>query len=313
MKMLKYRNREEWLELRRTGIGGSDIAAIMGLHPYKTAGQVWDSKVMGMEEPVVNHHMKRGQALEPVAADEYAEITGRFVEPVNAIIQSDQNPMFLASVDRLQFNNEASHKIDPPGILEIKVPSTWTARKIAESGLPEYQFMQLQWYLMVANMSWGSFALLDADRWQLKYFDVDRDERAIAAAIGSATAFCDMMRAGIRPADDQKIDVDLPVVGKDDVVVSRPDMAEALADLSEAKTILSEAKELEESRANRVRELAGNDQIIYTGDYRLYYQPTAGRKTFDPQAFGKAFPKIDLTPYYKKGKPSRPLRLYKTK
>ena len=29
-------NREEWLNERRTGIGGSDAAAVMGLNPWKS-------------------------------------------------------------------------------------------------------------------------------------------------------------------------------------------------------------------------------------------------------------------------------------
>ena len=33
----KNMSREQWLEARKSGIGGSDIAAIMGVSPYSTA------------------------------------------------------------------------------------------------------------------------------------------------------------------------------------------------------------------------------------------------------------------------------------
>lgn len=43
-------NTPEWLEHRKTGIGGSDAAAILGLSPFKTNIQVWEEKV-GLREP----------------------------------------------------------------------------------------------------------------------------------------------------------------------------------------------------------------------------------------------------------------------
>jgi predicted phage-related endonuclease len=36
--------REEWLVLRRKGIGGSDVSAILGINPWKTAMDVWLEK-----------------------------------------------------------------------------------------------------------------------------------------------------------------------------------------------------------------------------------------------------------------------------
>ena len=38
-------NSPEWLEVRKTGIGGSDAAAILGLSPFKTNVEVWEEKV----------------------------------------------------------------------------------------------------------------------------------------------------------------------------------------------------------------------------------------------------------------------------
>ena len=38
------RTREQFLRERRSGIGGSDVAAILGLSRWKTAYQVWQEK-----------------------------------------------------------------------------------------------------------------------------------------------------------------------------------------------------------------------------------------------------------------------------
>ena len=43
-------NREQWLEERKKGIGGSDVACILGMSPYKTNVALWEEKV-GIREP----------------------------------------------------------------------------------------------------------------------------------------------------------------------------------------------------------------------------------------------------------------------
>ena len=44
--------REEWLEWRRKGIGGSDVAAIMGISPFRTARDIYYDKlkIVSVEE-----------------------------------------------------------------------------------------------------------------------------------------------------------------------------------------------------------------------------------------------------------------------
>jgi len=70
--------REEWLEQRRSGVGGSDVAAILGVDPFgKTAADVFDEKVGNGVEVEQTLPMKRGNVLEPIAVQQYVEETGR--------------------------------------------------------------------------------------------------------------------------------------------------------------------------------------------------------------------------------------------
>ena len=48
-------SREDWLNYRRLGIGGSDAAAIMGLSPYATIRDLYFDKIGVM--PVTNGQM----------------------------------------------------------------------------------------------------------------------------------------------------------------------------------------------------------------------------------------------------------------
>ena len=42
--------REEWLARRRSGIGGSDVAAVLGLSPWKSPRQVWLDKTTDISD-----------------------------------------------------------------------------------------------------------------------------------------------------------------------------------------------------------------------------------------------------------------------
>lgn len=56
--------REEWLERRKQDVTASDIAAVFGLHPYKTPLQLWADKTGVGLEVAENAAMRRGRWLE---------------------------------------------------------------------------------------------------------------------------------------------------------------------------------------------------------------------------------------------------------
>ncbi len=64
-------DREKWLADRRTAIGASDVAAIVGVSPYQNGWEVWADK-RGLLEPFDNPSTEAGRMLEPVVLS-YAE------------------------------------------------------------------------------------------------------------------------------------------------------------------------------------------------------------------------------------------------
>lgn len=65
--------REEWLASRLSGIGGSDAAAVVHEHPYKTAIDVWSERVTGVFDETELERATVGRMLEPTVIDWYAE------------------------------------------------------------------------------------------------------------------------------------------------------------------------------------------------------------------------------------------------
>jgi putative phage-type endonuclease len=102
----KDMGREDWLEVRRTGIGSSDAAAAIGLNPYQSQLELWMQKTgKGALLPAVDPSddtspMFWGTLLEPIVAAHYTKRTGNKVRKVNAVLQHPEHPWMLANVDR---------------------------------------------------------------------------------------------------------------------------------------------------------------------------------------------------------------------
>ena len=112
--------RTAWLEARRRGVGASDIAAILGRSSWKTAYHVYHEK-LGSWVQADNPRMRWGRKLEDLVAQEYAELTGRFVfRPEETLLRSKAYPWMFASLDRLVHEVEDRSCLGREIILECK-------------------------------------------------------------------------------------------------------------------------------------------------------------------------------------------------
>ena len=108
LKLVKTQdlNRDQWLQVRKGGIGSSDAAAAVGLNPYKSQLELWMEKT-GQDEqlPKVDPQDESsplywGTLLEPIVAAHYTRRTGNKVRRVNAVLQHPTEPWMLANLDR---------------------------------------------------------------------------------------------------------------------------------------------------------------------------------------------------------------------
>lgn len=98
-------NRADWLAERRTGIGSSDVAAILGLDPFRTPIDVWLSKTHPEyvdEQAEKSLAVRLGTKLEPLVAELYAEATGRSLDYREGwIFRHPKFPELICTPDRL--------------------------------------------------------------------------------------------------------------------------------------------------------------------------------------------------------------------
>jgi putative phage-type endonuclease len=145
---------EQWKLWRRAGVGGSDIAAIVGLSPFEdhTRAQILAEKVHGVERPQ-SQAMYRGTVLEPWARLLY-ERRQRVSAPP-ACVEHDDYPWARVSLDGLCTNGAAVQRLE--WILELKAPG-WETHSAALCGVvPDYYACQCQWQMLCAGIGLCDF------------------------------------------------------------------------------------------------------------------------------------------------------------
>ena len=152
---------------RRTGLGGSDLGAIMGLSPYRTPLDVWMEKT-GRHTPEVDGiHLRHGQWNEQFIADEYTRATGLKTQRYNALLRHPEAPL-IGHVDRLiipEGAKVASYKteIRTDRGLECKTASAFAAGRDSEWGPSGTDQVPQSYLLQVAAYQ----ALTGCPRWDL--------------------------------------------------------------------------------------------------------------------------------------------------
>lgn len=159
--IIRPQSREEWLEVRKNGIGSSEVATIVGLNPWETPYQLWRRK-KGIDEPKQeNAAMRNGHHLEDAVSKMWNDATGREIikrSAIDWIIRDNDRPYLQVSPDRTYWLSDDSRANDNKGILEIKT----TRMKVDPEDLPKYWFAQVQYQLGVAGYEQGSLAWLSA-------------------------------------------------------------------------------------------------------------------------------------------------------
>lgn len=178
------------LEARRHVIGGSDIAAIAGLNPYRSPLAVYINKRGEVEDQPDNERMLWGRKLEDVVARHFAEVNEVKVQRVNRMLVHPKYPMFGANLDRLV--------VKPRSVLEVKTGSAHGKQAWAEETIPPYYELQLRWYLMVTGLKEGWVAALLGGQEYIERH-ITRDKEIEDYLIQIALEFWKMVEDGTPP------------------------------------------------------------------------------------------------------------------
>lgn len=299
-------SREDFLARRKSGIGGSDCAAILGLSRYRTAYDVWLDKTSDTVVEQQSDILSLASYLEEFTANKYAEVSGYKVRRWNAEIIHPQYPFIKGNVDR-----EIMRAPLGLGVLECKALSHFNFKKVEMYGLPEEYICQIQHYFVCGDgrYRWGAFAVLDRDNGKLLTFNVFPDRNLGQAIVDASVVFWqENVLKGVPPVQNTAAVVLPHVDGKVTDMNDDTELAELLNQRKEMKNLVDETRELLDGVDDRIKSKLETVDIAECSGYRVYYKGSS-RTTLDSKRIQKELPDV-YAKYSKVSEASRSLKIY---
>jgi putative phage-type endonuclease len=290
---------QDWQNYRENqiGLGGSDIAVILGVSPFKSKFEFWLESTGQKAKPDFseNEAIEWGNILEPVIRDKFREVTGFKVFKNNFVLQNDNHDFMVANLD--------GEVIDPSfsgrGVLEIKTTKEHR-KKDWENGCPVYYMAQVQWYLGVTGYEYAYIAVLIGGS-TFKYFLIERDDYIIEQMIVQAQEFLYMVKHRIPPEiGGSKSETEWLAQAFPEAIEEETTIPPAFEELAiEYKELQDEIKN-KQYRSDEIKnkiKLEGKDFKIMRGNQVKISMPTIRKTLFDSKAFSSEHP--DLYVKYK--------------
>lgn len=286
-------SRDEWLGFRRTHVGGSDVAAIMSLSPWRTPYQVWAEKSgLTVPEDISDRpRVEWGTRLERVVAQKFRDMhpdIGMWLQDPDETVAfvPPERPWAMATLDGIVSEGPGER-----AVLEIKTAHFPTARDW-DDGVPAHYLAQVNHYLSVTG--WGrAYVAVLIDGWDYREFTVERDDADVAAVTGAVDAFWHgFVETGTPPAvtsaDSGAL---LDVHGEDDGEYLAGDALqfELVEEWREAMGRAKQARREADDRAVRLRQQIGDARGLEFPEGRLTWTRSESLR-FDSAALKEADP-----------------------
>ena len=285
--------REEWLELRKQGLGGSDAAWVMGRSRYKSPYTGWAEKAGFIEEPNLDDResVEWGHRLEPIVAERFSERFGLEIIDAPVMLQHPTYPWMLANVDR--FIVEGGEIV---GILEVKTAGLRMADYWEGDDVPDHYWLQVQHYLACCGLDFAYLTVLIGGQEQRDY-RIERDELAIADLIAKEGDMWAHVEAKIAPdvdgSESTKDTLGEMWIPEEGSVTDLPD--EAIDLIVGLAALAEKRKEIEAEETlgqNELKALLAEHEIgRVNGEVVVTWKPQT-RKTIDSKRLKAEHPEI---------------------
>ncbi|OJU85975.1 MAG: YqaJ-like viral recombinase [Acinetobacter sp. 39-4] len=247
----KQMNYQQWLEVRKQGIGSSDAATACGLNPYMSMLELWMIKTGRMQQSIEDESagyapLYWGKQLEPLVAEYYSMHTNNKVRRVNAVLQHpDEDKHFmLANLDYAVVGSEEVQ------ILECKTVGEYGS-KLWRDGVPLYVLCQVQHQLAVTGKQAAHICALICGH-ETRIFKVTRNETVIKYLINAERYFWECVEKHIPPDVDasESAAKALQLLYPTHVPLSTTDLSEDIAANQDFEQLLKQRHLIEQHQAS---------------------------------------------------------------
>lgn len=295
---------DEWHEARRSSLGASEVAAVLGLSKWQTPLSVYMAK-QGVRNEIPENLAYFGRNMEPVIAGWIMH-----TRPDLGIVgpgfsaRSDDWPWLAVSPDRIVSDN------GKPIPVELKTSSAYS-RADWESGVPLYYLAQVQAQIAVLDAPYGWLAVLHGGN-DAELFRIERDEEFITQHLIPKTRefWEDYVTAGVPPEPSTIAEQALAWPTDPGSSVELP---EAAWEAFERRTVLLSDARAMTAEADALAKVIGDyaqtaETLTYQGEPVATLKTQAGRRTVAVADVEKVAPEL-----IKQGAPFKVLRAVKTK
>ena len=270
-------NHQQWLDMRKKSVGGSEIAAALGLSRWRSPFDVWAEKtghVTKKDEPT--DAMRFGTLLEPVIRKEFARRNGLEVCECPYILAHKDYPFMTCNLDGYVKLPDGSC-----AVLEIKTANTFASDDWANMGAPIEYVMQVQYYLAITQMRFAYLAVLIGSS-DYRQVIIERDDEVIAVIIEKLKDFWKMVETNTPPpvrGMDNNILASLYPNSRTTVMALGKEHEAILTQYEEAKKAMDEAKKLKEDAEAKLKALMQDNEVACCGEYKVSWK-SSSRTTF---------------------------------
>ena len=280
--------KKEWLLKRKEGIGGSDVASILGISPYKSSVSVYMDKTS--EEGETNdegtYKMELGNKLEDFVAKEFTLITNKKVRNVNGILKNEKYPYSIANIDKAVVGERA--------FLECVVTNSF-AKKKYKNEVPSHIKAQCYHYMAITGATHCYVAILVGNE-DIIIHKLDRDEDTIDEIMKIEKEFWETYVLGNNiPLPDGSEDYSKFISGLyentiDEVLVIF-EKEEILNKYDEIKSKIKELDKEKKSMEQFFKSQMGNYEVAFIGDRKLTWKKQS-KTIFDTKRFKNDYPEL---------------------
>lgn len=311
------KSREEFVAGRKCGIGGSDVAAVLGLSPWKTPLDVWNDKLGLSEDKEPSEAAYWGTTLEETVAKEFQRRTAMTVQRVNHQFTDKDNDWMIANIDRAIVNPDIAKRVWPclkqsdlakydgrplttDIAFEAKTANAFAADlwgpsqelEIKQNNLktehviPLYYETQIQWYCGILKLRGMYLAVLIGGS-DFRMYWIDARADVFQAIKEKCSTFWHNNVLTKTPPEPIDINDVLKLYGKSNgqSMEAEGDLAVDYGEYSRLAGEIQELKKQQEAVKSKIAIAMKDNEILTLGGKKVLTYKTQTRKIFDTEKF----------------------------
>ena len=277
---------DQWLEYRRTGIGGSDASTVVGLNPYSSLYKLYADKKGLISSTTDTEVMRQGRDFEEYVARRFTEETGKKVRRRNYMFLHNDYDYILADIDREIVGENAG--------LECKTTSLFNKSDFENGEIPLTYYVQVMHYMAVMGYDRMYLAVLILSK-EFYWFTIERDENEIQSLLQAESDFWNnyIIPEKVPPIDGsdatQEVIAELYPEDCSEEIACVPD--EMMADYERLKSLSDDIKSQLDEVKNQIKATLGESMSGNSDSYKITWKSQT-KTTVDSKKLKEKFPEV---------------------